>query len=105
MEFIAANTGRQTFYIEQDKITALVENPVIHKVPGADAKVAGLSRYDGRLAVYFYMEEKIQCECGILLDTGEKILYGITAKNVGVEDIDPALLSAVMAGVWVMRSD
>ncbi|MDC7288147.1 hypothetical protein NXH76_10055 [Blautia schinkii] len=105
MEFIAANTGSQTLYIEKDRITAIVEKPVIHKVPGADEKVAGLSRYEGRLAVYLYMEEKIQCECGVLLDTGKKILYGITARDVGVEDIDPALLSAVMAGVWVMRSD
>lgn len=105
MEYIAANTGRQTFYVEKDKIAAILENPVIHKVPGADDKIAGLSLYDGRLAVYFYLEGRYAGPCGVLLDTGEKILYGFTAESVGVEDMAPGLLTAVMTGVWVIKSD
>ena len=105
MEFITAKSGRQTFYIEQDKVAAIIDNPVVHKVPEADEKIAGLSLYDGRLAVYLYLEERAPWQCGVLVDTGEQILYGITARDVGVADVEPTLLCTVITGVWVMQGD
>lgn len=105
MEYIAAVIEEKTYYIEKSKTLAVIEAPSIYEVPEADAEIAGISVYEDKLVVYFAMGRSVCSGCGIIVDTEGAVLYGMTAEDIGVQEMEPDILSPVMTGVWVVSDD
>lgn len=105
MEYIAAEIGEKTYYIEKIKILSIIEKPEVYEVPGADSEIAGISAYGDRLVVYFNMGKGGHSACGIVVDTEHSVLYGLTAEHIWAQEMEPELLVSVLPGVWVVRDD
>ncbi|MDO4275381.1 MAG: hypothetical protein Q4D16_17065 [Eubacteriales bacterium] len=105
MEYIAATIGAKTFYIEKSRTVAIVDLPQIYEVPEADTEIAGISVYDGKLVVHFREVTACNAGCGIIVNGDDWKLYGMTAENIGVKEMDPDVLSPVLPGVWVVSDD
>lgn len=105
MEYLTVTIDRRTFYIDKTKIVAIIEHPVIYKVPDGDEKIEGLSLYNGKLVAYIRLGNICSYKCGIVLNIGNKILYGVAVEDIGEEEKSPGELSAIITGVWGRDSD
>lgn len=105
MEYLTVIIGRQTFYIDKTKIVGIIQHPVIYRIPDGDENIEGLSLYNGKLVAYIRLGDICSHRCGIVLNTGNKILYGVAVENIGEEEKIPGELSAIITGVWGRNSD
>lgn len=103
MEYITAINENKTLYIEKDKVAAILAQPRIQRVPGAGTNIRGISLYDGQIVVYYRLGNGEGC--GIIIKTDGESLMGITAEYPSQEDIEPGALTAVMPGIWEIKSD
>lgn len=104
MDYIGASVGDRVFYIEKDRIRALVEKPEIYRVPGCIPQMEGISIYKDMLVIYGRFGETDHIRCGVVFDTGEAVLYGMAADDLYLwdEEETPQQLRSVMTGVWVL---
>lgn len=104
MEYIGARVGDSVFYIEKDRIRALVERPEIYRVPDCTPQLEGISLYKDRLVMYGRIGKADNIRCGVVFDAGETVWYGIAADDLYLwdEEETPQELRPVMTGVWVL---
>ena len=105
MIYITAKTGAGLLYIDRNLLKAIIIKPGIQKVPEASSDILGVSFFEKQLVVYYNLGGRTESACGIILDSGEKILTGIAAESAGEEEEDPQLLTPVMPGIWEKKID
>lgn len=109
MSYIEVSSGSQRLYIEKEKLSAIVDSPRVHRVPGQTAEAAGISYYMGKPVVYYLPAASCgtafeNYRCGIILKC-EAGFIGILAETAGEVNAVSEELEQVIQGVWVKKSD
>lgn len=105
MSYIMVKTGKKELYIEKEAMKAVVMKPKIYKVPDAAENIDGISWFEGRIVVYYKMDESQHADFGVILESDKSMLNGIAGESADEEEADKDMLISVMPGVWEKKSD
>lgn len=106
MRYVTMQREEQVFYIEENKVMAIIEQPYIEQVPEGKQEVEGISCYKGKLVVYYKLAEGGGCSCAVILSSDrEDTMTGIAGDVAGQEDKNPEELYEIINGVWGERND
>lgn len=109
MDYIKAKAGERIFYIEKERIEAIVMKPEIWRVPEAPEDTPGVAVYGHKLVAYRDFGTGREVPCGILIRDGEGGLHGFAAQAVEEEELSAEEAEAAepcaFSGVWEKSSD
>lgn len=106
MRYVTIYRSGQVFYMEEEQVLVIIEQPYIEKVPDGRQEVEGISCYNDKLVVYYKLGDASRQSCAVILNKGRGNTFtGIAGDAVGQEEKNSEELYEVMSGIWGEKND
>lgn len=106
MRYVTIHRAGQVFYVDEEQVQIIVEQPYIEKVPDGRQEIEGISCYNDKLVIYYRLSASREWSCAVILNNGRGNTFtGIAGDTAGQEEKSPERLYEIMSGVWGEKND